>query len=241
MKEKLLGTLLIITIFVLGFIEYLLIDNNFQQDPEATPYIVMDENMPLKQDYKDELLYKQQVSAAKRHEIQKEKKREEEKKKKQEEELAAAASAPPITQVSSSTYPIAAEIWNYLRNCGYSNSVCAGIIGNMMVEAGGGTLAIQPVIYGSGFYGICQWNQAYGSVWETDLYTQLNFLMSNIVYELNTFGYAYYSGFGYNSFCGLGSPEEAALAFAKCYERCGSGSYGWRQSCARTAYNYFVG
>ena len=34
--------------------------------------------------------------------------------------------------------------------------------------------------------------------------------------------------------------QQAALAFAKSYERCGSGSYGIRQQNALKAYNYFV-
>ena len=36
------------------------------------------------------------------------------------------------------------------------------------------------------------------------------------------------------------SITDAALAFAKCYERCGSGSYTTRQNNAIIAYNYFV-
>ena len=34
--------------------------------------------------------------------------------------------------------------------------------------------------------------------------------------------------------------EEIALAFAKCYERCGSGSYDVRQSNALIAFEYFA-
>ena len=43
-----------------------------------------------------------------------------------------------------------------------------------------------------------------------------------------------------NDFLNMTSITDAALAFAKCYERCASGSYTVRQNNAITAYNYFV-
>lgn len=138
-------------------------------------------------------------------------------------------------------YPDAAFVWSYFKNLGYSNAVCAGLLGNMMAECGGNTLALQSTIYGNGYYGICQWSQHYSSeVWGASLEEQCNFLQSTIEEEINMFGGVYKSGFDYDQFLALTSPEAAALAFAKCYERGGSGSYGTRQNNAIIAYNYFV-
>lgn len=138
-------------------------------------------------------------------------------------------------------YAAATYIWNYLKDKDYNDSVCAGILGNIMTEVGGNTLYIQWWLYGASYYGMCQWNKAYSAIWGTDLKTQCDFLMSNIEYEIDTFGFCYQSGFRYNNFCQLQNPQAAARCFAKAYERCGSGSYGIRESNALIAYNYFVG
>ena len=57
-------------------------------------------------------------------------------------------------ELKEQEYPDATQIWSYLKNLGYNNYVCAGILGNIMAEAGGNTLYIQPLVQG-GFYGIC--------------------------------------------------------------------------------------
>jgi len=57
--------------------------------------------------------------------------------------------------------------------------------------------------------------------------------------EFNVYGRNYSGGFNYNSFCGMTNERSAAIAFAKCYERCGSGSYTARQNNATVALNYF--
>ena len=137
-------------------------------------------------------------------------------------------------------YPVATYIWSYFKELGYSNQVCAGILGNIMAEVGGNTLDIQYDIYGSSYYGMCQWNKAYSEVWGASLEEQCNYLEDTIEYEFDTFGYAYKRGFDYNDFLNMTSITDAALAFAKCYERCASGSYTIRQNNAITAYNYFV-
>lgn len=139
-----------------------------------------------------------------------------------------------------SEYPVATHIWNYLKELGYNDYVCAGILGNIMAEAGGQTLNIRPDACNGNYYGICQWGKAYSEVWGTSLEEQCAFLKDTIKYELDTFGYAYKDNFDYNSFLNLENCEQAAKAFAKCYERCGSGSYSVRQKNALTAYNYFT-
>lgn len=134
-------------------------------------------------------------------------------------------------------YEYANYIWNYLQDLGYNDYVCAGILGNIMVEVGGGTLALQPTIENKYHYGICQWNKKYYSdVVGSSLEAQCDFLRDNIEYEINTFGKKY----DYKSFIALQDEQEAALVFAKSYERCGSGGYNKRQNCATTAYKYFT-
>ena len=139
-------------------------------------------------------------------------------------------------------YPEATTVWLYLKDLGYNDYVCAGILGNMMAECGGNTLNLKTtVISGDGnYYGICQWSRGYTDVWGRDLEGQLKFLKGNIQYQFKTFGNLYKSGFTYKKFLALTSCHDAALAFAKVYERCGSGSYGVRQDNAMKAYNYYV-
>lgn len=88
---------------------------------------------------------------------------------------------------------------------------------------------------------MCQWNKAYSEgVWGASLEEQCAFLRDTIAYEIDTFGYAYKKGFDYEDFLQLTDCKQAALAFAKAYERCGSGSYAVRQKNALAAYNYFI-
>lgn len=138
-------------------------------------------------------------------------------------------------------YPTATTIWRYMKNLGWNDYVCAGIMGNIMTEVGGQTLNIRWNAYGNGYYGICQWNKAYSSVWGTSLENQCNFLRDTIQYELNTYGKLYQKGYNFNSFLNLQDCQAAAQMFARCYERCSSASYGVRQQNALKAYNYFVG
>ena len=140
-------------------------------------------------------------------------------------------------------YYTASRIWVYLKNAGFNDYVCAGILGNIMAETGGNTLYVKAEIYdGTGFYyGICQWNaSAYGRIFGTDLETQLDFLMETIEHELNAYGGNYRSGFKYADFISLENAEDAALAFAKSYERCSGYSYSSRQHNALKAYEYFT-
>ena len=138
-------------------------------------------------------------------------------------------------------YPVATEIWEYLIAKGYNEYVVAGIMGNLMAETGGQTLNLQVNAVSPGYYGICQWSlQYYPQVANTDLMYQLDLLCSTMEYEFNTFGKLYKKGFNYESFTYMLDEEEAALAFAKCYERCASGSYNVRKKNAKKAYEYFT-
>ena len=137
-------------------------------------------------------------------------------------------------------YPVATQIWRYMKSQGWSDYVCAGIMGNLMAEVGGQTLNIRYTLSSSGYYGMCQWNRAYSQVWGAGLETQCDFLRDTIKYEFDTYGFKYQKGFNFNSFLNMTDAQQAALAFAKSYERCGSSSYGVRQQNALKAYEYFV-
>lgn len=140
-------------------------------------------------------------------------------------------------------YPYATGVWYFLRGNGYSEAVTAGIIGNMMIETSGGTLKLNPTIYNSTrtFYGLCQWSLYYRpEVADMSFEEQLDYLDKYMYKEFDTFGFCYKNNFTYDDFLALEDPADAALAFAKVYERCGSDSYSLRQTAAKTAYGYFA-
>ena len=137
-------------------------------------------------------------------------------------------------------YPAATQIWLYMKDLGWNDYVCAGIMGNLMAEVGGQTLNIQYWLYGNNYYGMCQWSKTYSKIWGADLETQCDYLRDTIKYEIDTFGYAYAKGFNLDSFLAMTNERDAAKAFAKCYERCASSTYNIRMNNAEKAYNYFV-
>ena len=139
-------------------------------------------------------------------------------------------------------YYYAARTYEFLRQNGYNDAVTCGIIGNMMVETSGGTMALKPDIYNSSgnYYGLCQWSlKYYPDAEKLSFEQQLNFLLSNIVSEFNTFGKLYANSFNYNDFLNVTDPAEAAYIFAVVYERCAPISYEMRRESAVKAYEYF--
>ena len=149
-----------------------------------------------------------------------------------EEEAAKAARPEPE---EPEEYPIAREVWDYLHNCGLSDAVSAGIIGNMMAECGGQTLALEPGVYGGGgsYYGLCQWSRTYyPQVQGADVETQMQTLMDTIEGTINGFGGSY------SYFCSIGSAYDAAVYFCQYYER-GAGT-GTRGRNAEAALAYFA-
>lgn len=141
------------------------------------------------------------------------------------------------------TYYYATKTREFFKQRGYSDVVISGIIGNMMIETSGGTLDLKPHIYDAAgqYYGLCQWSLYYRpDVADMSFENQLEYLASDMESEFRTFGSCYYDGFTYESFLNMSDPSEAALAFAKVYERCGSGSYNLRKQAAVKAYNYFT-
>lgn len=142
----------------------------------------------------------------------------------------------------SAEYPAATYVWLFLKEQGFSDQTCAGIIGNFMAEVGGQTLNLQYMMNnGNGYYGMAQWSKKYfPGVIGADLQGQCEFLMGNIEETFKIYGKNYRSGFTYEEFTQMTNEKEAALAFAKVYERCASAHYGVRQKNATKALAYFT-
>jgi len=137
--------------------------------------------------------------------------------------------------VSEEEYAVAIHVWNYLiQDMGLSEISAAGILGNMMVESGCRSLALQPNVLspGGSYYGLCQWNTFghHSSINGGTVDEQLAYLSATIVSEMGEYEY--------DQFINADSVETASIIFGRWYERCGD-PYN-RQSCARTAYEYFV-
>ena len=125
-------------------------------------------------------------------------------------------------------YPVAERVWTALRSQGWSNMVCAGIMGNMMRECGGDTFYLQWDIIGSGsHYGLCQWSKAYHpNAWYLSIEEQVEYLADTL-------------DIGIFDLCE--TPEEVAYVFCEVYERPGRiDPYGKRRANARKAWEYFV-
>lgn len=155
-------------------------------------------------------------------------------------ELEKASQKKPTSSAQSfkadGNYNQATQVWNGLKALGLNDYVCAGIIGNIMAEVGGQTLDISrwPQYSQKNYYGICQWaggrKQRLLNDFGTTLNDQIRFLSVEL-FEVIPKG---------NSFYNMQDEKEAALYFAKYYERCGSGSYSVRQSNATKALEYFT-
>lgn len=145
-------------------------------------------------------------------------------------------------QTKQDEYYFATKTYEYLTLRNFSPASACGIIGNMMIETSGGTLDLKPYIYSpsGNFYGLCQWSTTYYSgAKDLPFEYQLDYLLGTMPWEFNTFGWLYKEGFTFEDFITLKDPKEAALVFAKVYERCGPVSYRLRQQAAQVAYDYF--
>lgn len=140
-------------------------------------------------------------------------------------------------------YYYAAKTYEFFRQKGLSAEVACGIIGNMMVETSGGTLKLKPTVYsaGKGYYGLCQWSLYYRpKVADMPFEEQLPYLYKDLKRTFKTFGFCYKNDFTYKDFLAMDDAGDAAVAFAKVYERCASGTYSLRAKCAETALKYFT-
>lgn len=213
------------------------------------------ENSQLQQDVeqleKQKAQLEQEAEESKKRieELEKEKSELLAKRKLQQATLIKLSNNTTISKVSTlpeGEYPEARLIWNTIKSWGYSDNVVAGIIGNMMAEVGGGTLAGLSNWHTDGCgYGLIQWTsgrqrllkQLYGA--RPNIEQQLQFIKNELTGQNGVNRQV--TEAQYNELLNAGSPEAAAMTFAKYYERCGSSYRAKRQSFARTAYNYFVG
>ena len=147
-------------------------------------------------------------------------------------------------------YPEATTVWLHLQNLGYNNYACAGIIGNMMAECGGEGLTLKTWAYNPNENGggLCGWLYSYTPnnvrMHEQSLEYQLNYLTGEtrggIAVQFERYAYYYKSGFNLEQFKNIDNCRDAAIAFAKIYEKCDSSSYTKRQNNAELVYDYFV-
>ena len=139
----------------------------------------------------------------------------------------------------------AQQVWTYLKSYGYSDSVAAGIIGNMMRECGGDTLNLDWNIVGhyngDEFYGLCQWCLKYtpSGFKGSTIKEQCEYLQKTIKSEFANYG-GNYNGITYSQFL-KSDTRTAAIAFERVYERCGDYSFedSRRADNAEKAYSKF--
>ena len=151
-------------------------------------------------------------------------------------------------QEKAAEYPEATYIWRYMKEeFGWSDEVCAGIMGNMMSECGGQTLKglSNWAVDGSSGYGLIQWiggrrraiEKKYGS--HPTIEEQLLF-MRDEMYGTNGVTNQLYKEGWLEAIMNSDTPEKAAANFARYFERPASSNYTVRQNNARKAYNFFV-
>lgn len=143
-------------------------------------------------------------------------------------------------------YPVATEAWIAMKTYGWSDTVCAGIMGNLMAETGGtGTLHLDWDSNGGNGYGLVQWiggrrstiKSRYGTyptVKEQIQFVHDELFGANGVRQQVTISQL-------DAIMTAETPEECAYAFACYYERCANFARGMRRGFARDAYEYFVG
>ena len=143
-------------------------------------------------------------------------------------------------------YPTATIAWIYMtEELGWSDVVAAGIMGNMMSECGGQTLALDWDDNGSSGYGLIQWigsrrtsiKEKYGEF--PTVVEQIEFVKDEL-YGTNGVEQQV-SDQQRELILNATSPEQCAAYFAKWFERPASSDYSRRQTNAANAYAYFCG
>lgn len=150
-------------------------------------------------------------------------------------------------RVRAEEYPVATQAWLYMKNeLGFSDIVCAGIMGNMMAECGGcWTSDLDWDVRSYSGYGMIQWlssrKQQLFSIYgdNPSVENQLNF-MKDELYGTNGVT-KQVTDSQLDKIINAETPEDCAYAFACYYERCGEGHRWVRRDYARRAYEYFVG
>ena len=118
------------------------------------------------------------------------------------------------TKEQRAEYPVAAAVWQLLREAGLSEACAAGIIGNMMAEVGGHTLDLDLYMRQGGYYGLCAWSLYYcPEVDGLGAPGQIDFLMKTLDSNMRV------AGGSAEAFLGLTDAREAAKYFSDKYER----------------------
>lgn len=143
-------------------------------------------------------------------------------------------------------YPEATKIWRYMKdNFNWSDETCAGVLGNMMAEVGGGTLNLSNWdANGSSGYGLIQWmggrrsslEKRYGK--RPTIEEQLLYMYDEL-YGLNDTR-KQVSNKVLKEIVEGDSAGDIAYIFAKYYERCHRDYVNIRIGYAEKAYKYFV-
>lgn len=149
-------------------------------------------------------------------------------------------------EVRASEYPVATQVWQYMKNeFGWNDIVCAGIIGNMMAECGGcWTSDLHWQSDSSHGLGMIQWIggrrnsivEKYGN--NPTVEEQLLFMRDEL-YGINEVR-RQVSEEQFNMIMNAQTPEECAFAFATYYERCAEQYRAPRRGYAKRAYDYFT-
>lgn len=150
-------------------------------------------------------------------------------------------------RVRAEEYPVATQAWLYMKNeLGFSDIVCAGIMGNMMAECGGcWTSDLDWDVHSSSGFGMIQWlggrKQQLFSIYGSNpsVENQLDFVKDEL-YGTNGVT-KQVTDSQLDKIINAETPEDCAYAFACYYERCGEGHRWVRRDYARRAYEYFVG
>lgn len=150
-------------------------------------------------------------------------------------------------RVRAEEYPVATQAWLYMKNeLGFSDIVCAGIMGNMMAECGGcWTSDLDWDVHSSSGFGMIQWlggrKQQLFSIYGSNpsVENQLDFVKDEL-YGTNGVT-KQVTDSQLDKIINAETPEDCAYAFACYYERCGEDHRWVRRDYARRAYEYFVG
>ena len=144
-------------------------------------------------------------------------------------------------------YPIATQVWLYMKNeFGWNDVVCAGIMGNLMAECGGcWTDDLDWEINKSSGLGMVQWiggrrKQIISIYGEHPTWEQQLIFMKDEMYGTNGVT-KQITDWQLDKIMNAETPEECAFAFASYFERCSEQHRAPRRGYAKKAYEYFVG
>ena len=150
---------------------------------------------------------------------------------------------PDVWAERHAEYPVATEVWLMMKSFGWSDIVCAGIMGNLMRETGGDTLHLKPDAVSNSGFGLVQWTgerykdmcSKYGQ--SPTVAEQMEF-MKDELYGTNGVVKQVTDSQGARIF-EADTPEKCAGEFAVWFERPAYNDYSRRKANAEIAYYYF--